>query len=92
MLEEADISHIDFISIDVEGHEFIVLGGIDLNRWKPRIVLLEDNKDLSDDTVSRHMASAWLLSLLPYRIKRLVCEVWRETDNATVAAYAGKAV
>ena len=91
MLEEADISHIDFISIDVEGHEFIVLGGIDLNRWKPRIVLLEDNKDLSDDTVSQHMASAGY-----FRFYRTGSNDWYarsgETDNATVAAYAGKAV
>jgi FkbM family methyltransferase len=58
MLEEAGVGEIDFISIDVEGHEILVLGGFDLNRWKPRIVLLEDNKDLSDDTVCQHMDNA----------------------------------
>ena len=61
ILEEAGFHSIDFISIDVEGHELHALSGIDLLRWKPRIVLLEDNKDLSDNTVCQHMASAGYL-------------------------------
>ncbi len=32
---------IDFISIDVEGHELSVLSGFDLQRFAPRVVLLE---------------------------------------------------
>ncbi len=57
ILEEAGVGAIDFISIDVEGHEIHALGGIDLRRWKPRIVVLEDNTDLLDNAVSEHMAS-----------------------------------
>jgi len=34
---------IDFVSIDVEGHEVDVLRGFDLARWRPRLVLLEDH-------------------------------------------------
>jgi len=34
---------LDFISIDVEGHEIDVLRGFDLARWRPRLVLLEDH-------------------------------------------------
>jgi FkbM family methyltransferase len=34
---------IDFISIDVEGHEIEVLQGFDFARWRPRLVLLEDH-------------------------------------------------
>ena len=34
---------IDFLSIDVEGHEIEVLSGFDFARWQPRLVLLEDN-------------------------------------------------
>jgi FkbM family methyltransferase len=33
---------LDFLSIDVEGHEIDVLDGFDLARWRPRLVLIED--------------------------------------------------
>lgn len=33
----------DFLSIDVEGHELAVLDGLDLARWRPRLVMLEDH-------------------------------------------------
>jgi FkbM family methyltransferase len=36
-------SPIDFVSIDVEGHEVEVLSGFDLNRWRPRLLLIEDH-------------------------------------------------
>jgi FkbM family methyltransferase len=34
---------IDFVSIDVEGHEVEVLSGFDLTRWRPRLILIEDH-------------------------------------------------
>jgi len=34
---------IDFISIDVEGHEYEVLEGFSIEKWKPCIILIEDN-------------------------------------------------
>jgi FkbM family methyltransferase len=34
---------IDFLSIDVEGHETEVLAGVDLSRWRPRLILVEDH-------------------------------------------------
>jgi FkbM family methyltransferase len=43
VLEEAGLGTIDFVTIDVEGYELPVLEGFDLSRWKPRIVILEDN-------------------------------------------------
>jgi FkbM family methyltransferase len=33
---------LDFVSIDVENHEIEVLGGFDLHRWRPRLILIED--------------------------------------------------
>jgi FkbM family methyltransferase len=33
---------IDFVSIDVEFHELEVLDGFDLERWRPRLILIED--------------------------------------------------
>jgi len=44
ILDEAKApSPIDFISIDVEGHEVEVLSGLDLTRWRPRLLLVEDH-------------------------------------------------
>jgi len=43
VLDEAQApSPIDFLSIDVEGHEVEVLRGFDFVRWRPRLILLED--------------------------------------------------
>jgi FkbM family methyltransferase len=42
ILIEAGAPTIDFISIDVEGHELDVLDGFDLARWRPRLILIED--------------------------------------------------
>ena len=36
---------IDFLKIDVEGHELAVLEGFDLKRWRPRVILLEGSPD-----------------------------------------------
>jgi FkbM family methyltransferase len=33
---------IDFVSIDVEYHELEVLDGFDIQRWQPRLILIED--------------------------------------------------
>jgi hypothetical protein len=39
---------LDFLSVDVEGHEIEVLSGFDFARWRPRLILLEDHvADLS---------------------------------------------
>lgn len=35
-------SPIDFLAIDVEGHEIEVLRGFDFARWQPRLILIED--------------------------------------------------
>jgi FkbM family methyltransferase len=44
ILEEAAApAPIDFLSIDVEGHEVEVLSGFDLTRWRPRLILIEDH-------------------------------------------------
>jgi FkbM family methyltransferase len=54
-------SPIDFLSIDVEGHERDVLRGFDLARWRPRLILIEDHvldRGLHSDLVSR--GYAWI--------------------------------
>lgn len=43
LLEANAPTPIDFLSVDVEGHEIEVLSGFDFARWRPRLVLLEDH-------------------------------------------------
>ncbi|MBE0603335.1 MAG: FkbM family methyltransferase [Deltaproteobacteria bacterium] len=57
ILEESGVDAIDFISIDVEGHEMEVLKGFSLEKYRPRIVLIEDNSNQTDPTVQNHMKS-----------------------------------
>lgn len=47
---------IDFVSIDVEGHELDVLQGFDLERWRPRLILVEDH--LAQLAAHRHLTRA----------------------------------
>jgi FkbM family methyltransferase len=49
---EAQLTHIDFLKIDVEGAEADVIAGMDFERWRPRIVLVEALQPGS-------MAEAW---------------------------------
>jgi FkbM family methyltransferase len=63
LLAEAGFPEIQFITIDVEGHELEVLEGFTLETHRPRIVIIEDNS-ASDDPrasggdprVGRHMS------------------------------------
>jgi len=42
LLDAGAPSPIDLLSVDVEGLEIEVLKGLDLNRWRPRLILVED--------------------------------------------------
>jgi len=43
---KSEISNgIDFISIDVEGNELLVLRGFDIQKYSPRVILIEANND-----------------------------------------------
>jgi hypothetical protein len=46
VLEQCGLDHLDFLSIDVEGAEFDVLLGIDLNRLAPKVILIENTQGL----------------------------------------------
>lgn len=48
-IEEAGIfPKIDLVSIDTEGNELAVLHGFDIQRWKPKLILVENNYDDKD--------------------------------------------
>ncbi|MGH2880980.1 MAG: FkbM family methyltransferase [Solirubrobacteraceae bacterium] len=56
LLTEAAFPEIQFITIDVEGHEIAVLEGFSLEAHKPRIVIIEDNSISGDRRVASYMA------------------------------------
>jgi FkbM family methyltransferase len=58
ILEEAGVTSLDFITIDVEGHESHTLRGFTLDRWKPQLVLVEDSSDMTDTRVEHQMRRA----------------------------------
>lgn len=43
ILETCDLEPIDFITIDVEGGELDVLKGFDINKYGPRVIVVENN-------------------------------------------------
>ncbi len=47
---------IDVVSIDVEGGEIDVLDGFDIERFKPRLMLLEDNTHGRDPALANYMS------------------------------------
>lgn len=42
ILQEAGLTKIDVMSIDVEGSEHQVLDGLDLARWRPQVIVIEN--------------------------------------------------
>jgi FkbM family methyltransferase len=54
VLAEAGISHVDLLSLDVEGGEIGVLEGLDLNQLRPQWIVCEDTYD---DTVRNFLRS-----------------------------------
>lgn len=56
ILADAQIDdNIDFISIDVEGHEYEAIEGLSLERWKPMIILVEDNSNFENNIISKYL-------------------------------------
>jgi len=48
VLQTAGVAQIDFLSLDVEGHEIEVMRGLDFEKFKPSLILIEDGvRDLS---------------------------------------------
>ena len=43
ILAEAGVERIDFLSVDVEGAELAVLRGFSIARYRPRLILIEDD-------------------------------------------------
>ncbi len=48
---------LDFISLDVEGTELEVLRGLDLHRYRPRVLVIEANTAQDRETLSAYLAT-----------------------------------
>lgn len=73
ILHDAQPAAIDFVTIDVEGHERDVLRGFDVARWAPAVVLVESAGGAPDVVV------AWRLFRAGYaRVRRVVINDWYE--------------
>jgi FkbM family methyltransferase len=65
ILEEAGApAPIDFLSVDVEGHELEVLRGFSFTRWRPRLIVVEDHVE--------GLAKHWFMQSNGYRLIRRV--------------------
>ncbi len=71
ILAESGVTKVDFISIDVEGHEIAVLAGFSLERWRPRIVILEDSSEGTDDLLPGYMRK---FHYVPWKMTG--CNLW----------------
>lgn len=80
ILSEAGVEEPDFVSIDVEGHELEVLKGFSLDRFRPRILIVEDNLDTTGASVREHLERSGYRNFL-----RTGVNDWygRETDPVT---------
>jgi FkbM family methyltransferase len=77
-------SPVDFVSIDVEGFEIEVLEGFDLDRWRPRLILIEDHAQ----NLSLHRA----LSQRGYKwVRRTGLNAWYvPADHPMTVGWVGK--
>lgn len=76
ILLEQGISNIDFITIDVEGHEMSVLAGMDFEAIKPRIIIIENNSYDMDPQVDIFMRTKTYV-----RFKKTGCNDWYAQKN-----------
>lgn len=72
MLEEHNLAKVDFLSVDVEGHEMEVLMGLDLSKYQPRLILVETaNIDSIRQLLSTHYRVVSALSHHDYLFQHL---------------------
>jgi FkbM family methyltransferase len=75
---------IDFLTIDVEGHEMAVLQGLSFDIISPRIVIIESNPDGFNNEVTDFMKSA---SYVRFKITR--CNDWfAKKDDPIVTVWS----
>ena len=77
IIESYPKSKIDFITIDVEGHEMDVLLGFNLIKYLPRIIIIEDNSNGKDFEIQNYLAGFGFI-----KFKRTGCNDWYTSDKS----------
>lgn len=57
ILEASRISHVDFVSIDVEGQELAVLRGFDLATYQPHLIVVEYSDKAERQALVKHLSN-----------------------------------
>jgi FkbM family methyltransferase len=73
ILSDAGTQHIDFVTIDVEGHELDVMRGFDLARWRPTVVMIESAGGAPNVRIAVQLFRAGYA-----RTRRIVINDWYE--------------
>ena len=66
LLEKHEVSHVDFLPTDIEGHDLVVIRQLDFSRYHPRVILFE-HKHLS---ASDRTAAVRLVRDQGFRVER----------------------
>lgn len=61
ILQELKIESIDLFSLDVEGYELEVLKGFDINKYKPKYVIIEVYDKIKDDIFKLMTANNYII-------------------------------
>jgi FkbM family methyltransferase len=84
LLEDVGFPALQFITLDVEGHELEALRGFSLARWAPRIVIIEENRLRRSSAVRSHMSAHGYVNF-----RRTGVNDWyARSDNCDPAAIA----
>lgn len=60
------VERVDYLSVDVEGRELDVLRGFEIARWRPRLVIVENN-NLYDELIAYFSAVGYALARVVYQ-------------------------
>ena len=72
ILEESpEITKIDFISMDTEGTELDVLKGFDINKWKPKMMVIENN--YNDPEIEEYLKEFGYYKYLRHYVNDFYC-------------------
>lgn len=89
ILDENGISQIDFFSLDVEGYEYEVLRGIDLQRNPPTFILVELYDTNFVDVVALLKEHKYSEPQCISNFKKITHPIWDGTHNDYLFCYAG---
>lgn len=87
ILDDLGTPEIDFITIDVEGHELEVLKGFSISKHRPKVLILEDNFEGKDTTIK-----SYLRKFDYVHFKRTGCNDWYTLKSKKNILYNEKEV